>query len=161
MSNSILTNLVQQLKDNMEGDSWLDENFKKKLDEVNEKEAFIRPIPEVHSVAELVAHILIWRIEGVKKLQGEKSKITSESPENWRGNDELKKIGWKKLKNDLFESQKKLIELTENKSDDFLLKNDYVPGYSYKYLLEGLIHHDIYHLGQIGITIKLLSAKTN
>lgn len=28
--------------------------------------------------------------------------------------------------------------------------------YNFHYLIEGIIHHDLYHLGQIGVTIKLL-----
>jgi hypothetical protein len=142
-----MDNVVHQLKDNQDGTNWLDENFKKKLEKVSEKDAFVRPIPEIHSIAELVAHILIWRVEGIKKLQGIKSTITINSSENWRTNDELKKIGWEKLKTDLFNSQTKLIELIENKSDDYLENNDCMLGYSYKYLVDGLIHHNIYHLG--------------
>lgn len=119
--------------------------------------AFVKPIPEVHSIAELVGHILTWRVEGIKKLQGFKSNVTEQSPENWRSNEELKEIGWERLKTDLFNSQIELIDLMGDKSDNYLESNDYVPGYSYKYLVEGLIHHDIYHLGQIGITLKLLN----
>ena len=156
MENKLINNFVQQLKDNQNGNNWLDENFNKKLETVVDNNAFVRPIPELHSIAELVGHILTWRIEGIKKLQGQKSKITMHSPENWRTNEELKQIGWEKLKTDLFETQHELIALLDGKSDDFLEQNDYVPGYSYKYLVEGLIHHDIYHLGQIGIVLKFL-----
>lgn len=159
MENKLINNFVQQLKNNNEGSSWLDENFSKKLENVNEENAFIRPLPEIRSVAELAAHILIWRIEGIKKLQGVKSYVTMDSPENWRTNEELKIIGWKKLKANLLESQTELVNLLADKTDAYLEENDYVPGYSYKYLVEGLIHHDIYHLGQIGITLKLLNQK--
>ncbi|WP_445455698.1 DinB family protein [Flavobacterium sp. HNIBRBA15423] len=156
MENKLIINYVEQLKTNLEGDNWLDENFKKKLEKISEENAFIRPIPEIHSIAELVAHILIWRVEGIKKLQGIKSNVTMNSPENWRTNEELQKIGWEKLKADLFNSQMELIELLESKSDEYLEENKYASEYSYKYLVEGLIQHDIYHLGQIGITLKLI-----
>lgn len=157
MENKLIKNTVQQLMDNQDGNNWLDENFKKKLENVNVENAFVKPIPEVHSIAELVGHILTWRVEGIKKLQGFKSNVTEQSPENWRSNEELKEIGWERLKTDLFNSQIELIDLMGDKSDNYLESNDYVPGYSYKYLVEGLIHHDIYHLGQIGITLKLLN----
>jgi len=156
MENKIIELLVRQLQDVQDGSNWLDENFKKKLTGISEYEAFIRPIPEVHSVAELVAHLLIWRSEGIKKLQGHKSNVTIDSPENWRSNSELKEMGWDKLRNDFFASQLELIGLIKNHDDHYLFENEYVPGYSYYYLAEGLIQHDIYHLGQIGITIKLL-----
>ncbi len=157
MENKRIKDAIHQLTCNFKGDSWLDEYFIKKLQHVTEDSAFIRPIPELHSVAELIGHLLIWRSEGIKKLQGKAPTITSNSPENWRTNEELKKIGWQKLKSDFHDSQHALIELLQDKSDSFLEDNDYVPGYSYKYVLDGLIQHDIYHLGQIGLTTKLLA----
>src|SRR5690606_32232219 len=111
MENKIIGNLIQQLRDNMDGTNWLDENFKKKLEAIDEQAAFIRPIPEIHSVAELVGHITIWRTESIKKLQGIPSALTMESPENWRTNEALQKIGWERLKADLFASQADLIGL--------------------------------------------------
>ncbi len=157
MENKLIKDATHQLACNFEGDSWLDEYFIKKIQHVTEENAFIRPIPELHSVAELIGHLLIWRSEGIKKLQGQAPTITSNSPENWRSNEELKEIGWQKLKLDFQNSQRDLIALLKDKSDSFLENNDYVPGYSYKYLLDGLIQHDTYHLGQIGLTTKLLA----
>lgn len=36
MENKLINNVVHQLKDNQDGNNWLDENFKKKLEKVNE-----------------------------------------------------------------------------------------------------------------------------
>jgi uncharacterized membrane protein len=44
-----------------------------------------------------------------------------------------------------------LIELLKNQSDHYLVENEYVLGYSFYYLTEGLIQHDIYRLEQIGL----------
>lgn len=156
MRNNIIKGIIRQLQDNLDGNNWLDESFKKKIEGIDEKLVFYRPIPEVHSVAELIGHITIWRTESMKKLQGIESSLTMESPENWRTNEELRKIGWQKLKSDLFSSQIDLINMIKNRTDKYLEQNHYAPGYSYHYIIEGLIHHDIYHLGQLGITLKLL-----
>jgi len=158
MDNKLIKNFVQQLQDIQGKENWLDENFKKKIDKISEKQAFTRPIAEIHSVAELVSHILVWRSESIKELKGKKKNLTIDSPENWQTNDQLKIMGWEKLKTALYESQMELIELIKDKIDDYL-ENEYMDGYSFKYLIEGLVHHDLYHLGQIGITIKLLNAK--
>jgi len=158
MENKLIMNIVGQFRDIQEQELWLDENFKKKIGNISEKLAFVRPLPELHSVAELISHILVWRKESILKLKGLKSTLTMESPENWLTNDELKKKGWEELKCEFYQSQKDLIELIENETDDFLDK-EYTDGFKFKYLLEGLIHHDLYHLGQIGIVVKYLNLK--
>ena len=157
MSRKIVENIIAQLKNIQNGKTWYDDNLENKIEPISETQAFERPIPEIHSVAELIAHILVWRIHAIKLLQGQKSDLSVESPENWRSNEELKKIGWKRLKADLGESQAGLIAFLTDKDDDYLENNEYKPNHNFKYLIEGIIHHDLYHLGQIGITIKLLS----
>lgn len=160
MDNSLIQNIVGQLRDIQDQETWLDENFKKKIGEISDEQAFERPIPEVHSVAELISHIMEWRINSIRKLNGLKSELTVDSPQNWRTNDELRKTGWEKLQTDFYASQDELIELIKDKPDDYL-NNQSADGFSFKYLIEGLIHHDLYHLGQIGITVKLLKATAN
>lgn len=158
MDNILIKNIAKQLRDIQEQENWLDENFKKKIDQLPEDQAFIRPVPEMHSVAELISHLLEWRKESIRKLTGKTPVLSMESPENWRTNEELEKTGWHKLKSDFYESQEELIRMIENESDEYL-KNTYMDGYKFHYLLEGLIHHDLYHLGQIGITVKFLKLK--
>ena len=158
MNNKLIKNIVKQLQDIQEQENWLDENFEKKIGQISDEQAFQRPLPELHSVAELISHLCVWRMESIKKLTGLESHLTVESPENWRTNEELKTIGWQKVKSDFYQSQHKLIQLIENKSDEYL-ENEYADGSKFQYLIEGLIHHDLYHLGQMGITIKFLNLK--
>ncbi len=155
MNNKLIHNIAQQLNDIMDQENWLDENFQKKIGELTEEQAFKRPLPELHSVAEIISHLLVWREESIRKLQGKEAQLSMDSPENWRSNEELKAIGWNNLKNDFFQSQQELIQWIEDETDDYL-ENVYLDGYKFKYLIEGLIHHDLYHLGQVGITIKFL-----
>ncbi|WP_126973868.1 DinB family protein [Gynurincola endophyticus] len=154
-NNVLIQNIIEQFIDIQDQENWLDESFQKKIDQISPEQAFARPIPEIHSVAELLAHVQIWRSESIKKLRNEPSTLTVESPDNWRTNEQLKAIGWEQLKADFFKSAADLIELIKDKDDSFL-ENYYKDGYQFKFLIEGLIHHDLYHLGQIGITIKLL-----
>lgn len=158
MDNKLIKNIIHQFQDVQNQEKWLDVNFKKKIEELSENQAFQRPLPELHSVAELISHLLEWRKEIILKLSGQDAKLTVESPENWRPNEELKLIGWKKLKSDFYNSHKELSQLIEKQSDEYL-ENKSKDGYRFKYLIQGLIHHDLYHLGQIGITIKYLNLK--
>ena len=156
MENKLIRNIIQQFEDIQSQEIWLDENFEKKIEGISEDQAFQRPLPQLHSVAELISHLLNWRKESIRKLTGGGAKLTVESPENWRTNEELRLIGWERLKSEFYNSRTELINLIQDKTDEYL-ENKYEGEYSFKYLIEGLIHHDLYHLGQIGITIKFLN----
>ena len=156
MKKTLINHYVQELKKTIEGENWVEENFRKKLDNLEEKKVFIRPIPAVHSVAELVSHIVVWKQEVLNRLHKNECRLSVESPENWKSNDELRLQGWDRLKLALYNSQEELIAFLNQKDDSFLIENEYANGYSFKYLVDGLLQHDMYHLGQIGITIKLL-----
>jgi hypothetical protein len=158
VNNRLINSLVRQLRDILDGENWLDENFRKKIQVISAEQAFTRPHPEMHSVAELISHIMAWRKDSILKLKGFKGELKMDSPDNWRTNEELQKIGWDKLIADFYQSQEDLIQLIKNK-DDYFLENKSLDGYTFEYLLGGLIHHDLYHLGQLGITIKYLNLK--
>lgn len=160
MSRKIVENIIVQLRDIQNGKTWYDDNLENKIEPISETQAFERPIPEIHSVAELISHIWVWRIHAIKLLQGQESNLSVDSPENWKSNEELKKIGWKKLKADLCGSQAELIAVLSDKDDDHLENNTYKPHHNLKHLVEGIVHHDLYHLGQIGITMKLLGVNS-
>lgn len=155
MTNTLVQNIISQLLDVQEQENWLDENFKKKIASISEDQVFERPLPELHSVAELMSHVLVWRIESIRKLQNMDAQLTVESPENWRTNDQLREVGWQNLQAEFYQSIDTLIAMLSDKDDAFL-DQKYRDDYSFKYLIEGLIHHDLYHLGQLGITIKYL-----
>lgn len=155
----IVENTIGQLKDVQNGVTWYDDNIENKINPIAANHAFVRPLPEIHSVAEIVSHMLVWRRDTIAKLKGQASTLTVESPENWKSNEELKLIGWDKLKQDLSDSQKELVDYLSDKDDSYLPETRYKEEYSLKYLVEGLLNHDLYHLGQIGITIKLLKGK--
>ncbi|SNR32225.1 DinB family protein [Lutibacter flavus] len=160
---TLINNIVKQLKDIQNEQVWLNVNFKKKLDLLNENEIFTRPIPTLHSVAELISHLTFWRQEAILKIKTKKGLLTDESEENWLTIEQLKIIGWNKIKSDYDDSLTEIIQLLEQKDDSFLnelyFDTDYKNYYNYSFLIEGILHHDIYHLGQIGMLVKLIKAK--
>ncbi len=155
MSRVLINNIIRQLNEIQEGSMWFDQNFKDKLESVSDSDAFIQPIPQLHSVAEHVSHMLEWRKECMLRYNGLKTELMN-SPADWKDNAELSKEGWPNLKNALYQSRQELINLLENQDDTYLETKFLDTDYDFHYLIEGIIQHDLYHLGQIGITIKLL-----
>src|SRR5690606_116120 len=120
---------------------------------------FVRRHHKLHRVAELVLHILEWRRASLDRLRGRQPSLTVNSPDNWRTNESLISIGWEKLTSDFSISTQQLIEMLDDIYDSFL-ENTYTDDYTFHYLIEGLVHHDLYHLGQIGLTIKFLNLES-
>lgn len=157
MSTTLINNFIRQLTEIEEGSLWFDQSLKQKLEHLTEATVFIKPLPDVHSVAEHVSHMLEWRKECIQRFSGLKYELMN-SPEDWKDNEQLKKIGWFNLKSSLYDSTQSMIALIDGKGDSYLDTVFQDTGYTFKYLIEGIIHHDIYHLGQIGVTIKLIES---
>ena len=158
MSKILINNIIRQLNEIQDGSLWFDQCFKDKIDGLPDEEAFKRPIPEVHSVAEHISHIIEWRKECLLRFKGQRTDLMN-SPDDWKDNDELFKIGWHNLKGTFYQSTFTLIDVLQNHDDDYLETKFVDTNYNFHYLIEGIIQHDLYHLGQIGITIKLVKQK--
>ena len=155
MAQVLIKNIIRQLTELQEGSRWFDQYLKDRINSVSEEEAFTRPIPELHSVAEHIAHIIAWRKECLLRFKGQRTDLMN-SPDDWKDNETLRAIGWHNLTNELYESTATMIHALQNEDDAYLDTPFADTDYNIHYLIEGILQHDLYHLGQIGITIKLL-----
>lgn len=156
----LIENIIQQLKDVQNGKLWIGSSFDSKLNPIDKKMVFLRPIENLHSIAEIISHLTLWRKESILKIKtGKGSKIDS-CEDNWLANDKLKEWGWDNIKLEYDKTLSELIDLLKSKDDEFLNEiyydTDYKGNYKYKFLINGMLHHDIYHLGQLGIIVRHL-----
>lgn len=152
----MIRHYVKHQLDIISEEPWFGDGFRSKFDHLSDEAAFTKPLPELHSVAELLSHSTEWKREGIRQLQGQLPLVTMSSADNWKSNEALKSIGWKKLRADFYAAVEELIKVLETKNDLFLEEQTADKRYNNRFLLEGLLDHDVYHLGQIAITIKLL-----
>ncbi|WP_282636904.1 DinB family protein [Sphingobacterium thalpophilum] len=161
MDNVIIRDIIQQLRDVENANLWIDENFEKKLSQVNGETAFVRPISDLHSIAEITSHLIEWRKEVLSRLKGNPRGLEINDGANWRTNEELQQRRWENILNDFHATQLQLIAFLESKDDAYLCTSyphaDTTFPHDYKYMVTGLLHHDLYHLGQMGIVIKFLN----
>lgn len=153
-------NYIRQFEEIYDGPTWLGESFIDKLGPLSEAQAFEKPLPYIHSVAEVVSHVLEWRKEVLYRLQTHTRSLEMHDPLDWRDPDELKQLGWPQLKEELDEIQQSLLAFLRQKNEDWL--NVGFPNeapLTNGTLIEGLIHHDIYHLGQIGLIIRMVKGR--
>lgn len=152
---------ITQIRQVFDGSPWLNETFSKKLDNISAQQAFSQSPEGHHSVAEVVSHVIEWRKEVTRRLADNSSerKLTEGSPNDWKPVKELQQIGWSQLYDDLKQTQQKLLKLLENKDDSYLDEQLGDTEFNKEYFLAGLLHHDLYHLGQIGLILKWTSSK--
>ena len=159
----LIENIIQQLEDVQNGKLWIGSTFNSKLNQINENSVFLRPIENLHSVAEIISHLTLWRKETILKIQTGKGSKTDDCEENWLANDKLKILGWDYIKSEYDKTLSELINLLKSKDDRFLNEQyydtDFKDNYEYSFVIYGMLHHDIYHLGQLGIIIKYLKEK--
>lgn len=96
-----------------------------------------------HSIIQLVLHMVAWRIFVTKRLLGDVSfELADEDnfPEE---------TNWKIAMNKLEQSQSDLVKAIESINGSMLNENVANRKYDFLVLLNGIIHHDIYHIGQI------------
>lgn len=150
---------IRQLQQLYAGGSWNGEFYLDKLKAINEKAAFTQPHPGNHSVAEILWHVIFWRTIILRRVQGE-NEFSDEIKEeqNFLPIESLVRKGWNNLVDEFNQSQKELVNFLETQNDDYL-DNKYQEN-KFDYLVEGIIHHDVYHLGQIGLVISILKNKT-
>lgn len=114
--------------------------------------------PTVHTAAELIYHITSWRIFALKRLQGDSEYQIDTDKKNFGSAPKVDEFELETLLMELSLSQDELIRELDKIDNDFL--KEIVPGSEYDYftLINGIIHHDIYHSGQINILKKMSAA---
>ena len=102
-----------------------------------------------HSIIELVAHMTAWRVFVIEELSGNLNYKVSEEM-----NFPVVK-SWQEAVDGLVASQENLLKSIEKLPDERL--SEVVPNRPYKFftMLNGIVHHDLYHLGQIVLIKKI------
>ena len=140
-----------------DGSPWYGDNFVSKIADITSENAFVSPVTGLHAVAQVVAHMTYWRQALISRLRnsGKPFKPSMKSDDNWPSISHLQQTGWEKTRSAFDESQAEIIKLLSGQTDSFLAV-EYDKGYSIDDLVQGIIDHDIYHIGQIGLIKKLV-----
>ena len=135
-------NLIETFSRSFNRDAWHGPAVMEVVEGLTPAVANLR-IGDGHSILELLGHMVAWRNFGIKKL---------DSIADYKVTDSLNfptHLSIEEVLMNLQKSQKQLVEKIGQFSDAQL--EEKVPGQAYSFftLLHGIIHHDLYHLGQI------------
>lgn len=150
-SKNNIDRLTDTLNKVFNGAPWYGISVAKKLRHIDWEVVNIMPNGYSKSIATVVKHMVNWRVFALNKLRGDIDfDIEIDSAQDWPRITITSEVEWQELKSELWKTQEGLITALANSDRGFLKK--LVPGraYDFEYLIEGIVQHDIYHLGQIG-----------
>jgi uncharacterized damage-inducible protein DinB len=136
---------IDQLKNIHDGDAWHGPSLKETLAGVTAAQAAARPLPNAHSIWELVLHIAAWESVSLNRLAGKPMNEPEEG--DFPLVTDSSEAAWRKTLTQLDETHRRLIEAIAGVTDDGAT----VAGTDYPvaYMLRGIVCHHVYHSGQI------------
>ncbi|TMI73505.1 MAG: DinB family protein [Bacteroidetes bacterium] len=148
---SIITNLERVNT----GQPWYGRPVYEVLDEIDPAIVYKKPNKQ-HSLANLLYHMITWADFTLHRIKGDKEKDMAAFEElDWREINP-KIHTWEKGLAEFKDIHKKIVELLNQKDDKFLREIVDYRKYNFRFLLNGLIQHNIYHIGQVAYVKKLL-----
>ena len=146
-----LTPLLSLLKQTFEQGAWHGPSAKEALEDLTPEEAS-RRIGNAHTILELVGHMAAWRSYVVRKVSGDAGYKVSAAM-NFPSS-----ASWAEVRQRLDETQDELTAALQSLPTAKLQQE--VPGIdvpiTYLTLFHSILHHDVYHCGQIVMLKKLI-----
>ena len=155
--------LAEQVDAALSGPAWHGASLEENLKGLTAEQAAARPVAEAHSIWELVLHLTAWTAEVTRRLGGAAPAPPAEG--DWPAVGAVSPGAWAETIARLGSAHGKLAEAVrryppERWTDRVGGARD-APlgtGVSYAEMVQGLLQHDAYHGGQIGLLRKALGA---
>lgn len=156
MSNEVQS-IIRNLQTILDGEPWFGRPVYSILNEIHPVTVYTKPGGNSHSLIDLIYHIITWAEFAVRRLE----KLPEEDMEafeqlDWRVIDPHIHT-WSNALEEFRKAHERILELLKDKEDSFLKDIVDYRNYNFRFLLNGLIQHDIYHLAQIAYVKKLLA----
>jgi uncharacterized damage-inducible protein DinB len=144
--------IAEQLRRAFEGNAWHGPALLELLEDMDAALAFAKPLPDVHSIWELVLHVAVWDAVACRRLAGEKCQ--PEGIANFPVVPKPTEAAWRKVVAHAKRTHDVLVKTVEALPESRLRER--VPGkrYDFYHMLHGVAQHELYHTGQIAILKK-------
>lgn len=155
---SRINKIISNFKTVYASEPWYGDSLQSILKNVNPKTIFSKAGENSHSIAELLAHIIDCRDFTLRSISGDdNSELSQTKSFNWKRIDNNENTAWQSLLGALEKNQNEILNILQQSGDDLLDEKVHGKNYNNDFLLEGIIQHDIYHIGQISILNRILN----
>ncbi len=146
-----MMDLISQVDNLFSGSPWFGPSWMETLEKIPSDAVNYR-LEKGASIAGLLGHVVAWREYVAQKLQGHEE-FELLPGDDWPQSP-VDDSGWQELVRKMVDLQQELMEgLAELPSAEL---DEKVPGrdFSWGFMIQGIIDHDAYHLGQINLLLK-------
>ena len=151
--------LSEQVRLAHAGTPWHGAPVADNLEGITAELAASRPVPDAHSVWEIVLHLTAWTREVSRRLEGAAPGSPAEG--DWPAVGRVSEESWSRARDALRDAHAELAaaaaRFPESRWSDRIGAELDLPlgtGVSYAAMLAGLVQHDAYHSGQVGLLRK-------
>src|SRR5215204_5421325 len=148
--------IVKSFEDTLSGHPWFGRAVYEILGEAGEAKVYTKPNGTEHSMIDLLWHMNTWAEFALGSLENRSAEeMKAIEANDWREIDP-KTHTWKKGMEQLKSTHGKIVEILSKKKDSFLSEIVPTRKFNFRFMLNGLIQHNIYHLGQVAYVKKML-----
>jgi uncharacterized damage-inducible protein DinB len=149
------TRLADQARRAFHGEAWHGDCVLEILQGVDSGTAYAHPIPNAHSIWELLLHIAAWDGAVIRRAAGNAVELRDE--ENFPPVTDSSEAAWRKAVEQATQTHDDLVKVIAVFPDARLQER--VPGktqpyYNFFYMFAGIVQHELYHAGQIALLKK-------
>jgi uncharacterized damage-inducible protein DinB len=148
---SEINRISDQLKRAYMGEAWHGPSVCEVISNIDPAKAAAYPLRSVHSIWEILLHMIAWIKFARLSLEGEAMPQNLSPEKDWPVVQEAGQKAWESTLKALENEHQLLLDRVSELKDPEL--SDIVPGrnYSVYFLLQGIIQHNLYHAGQMSL----------
>jgi uncharacterized damage-inducible protein DinB len=156
--------ILDQLGRSFSGDAWYGPSVQQVVAGITARQAAARPIPEAHSIWEIVLHMIAW--EGAVRARLSEGRVAVPDEGDWPDIPDTGETAWANALDALARSNAELETIIAGLADAQLddpvgaeRNRETGGGVSVYVTLHGIIQHNVYHAAQIALLKRGLAAK--
>jgi len=148
--------IVKRMEEVFSGDPWYGKSVMSIIESIDPEKVYIKPAGHPHSMIDLLYHMLNWEQFTLRQLlDGININAEIFQALDWRDTS-AELYSWENGVAELKSIHHDIVSFLRKADDDLLKQQVFYRDYQMQYLLDGLIDHNIYHIGQLAYVAKLL-----
>lgn len=154
--NKEIHSIISNLQNCLNGEPWFGRPVYAILNEIDPSIVYKKPNTQSHSLIEMLYHMNTWAEFTLRRIEKDQRYSMEEFEKiDWREINPEEHT-WENAVAQFIYLHGQVINKLSEKKDQFLDEKVEFRQYNFRFLLNGLVQHDIYHLGQIAYLSKAL-----